>query len=226
MKKGLLIILLSFLCFSFNPLYSQEQCKVLKQEIADKYSGKCKKGLAHGKGIAEGIDKYEGRFKNGLPDGFGKYTWSTGVVYEGFWSEGKRDGEGKLFFNMNGVDSIRVGIWKKDNFFRKINPNPYSVIRSTSVTRYSIRRIGDGNRVMLGIYQNGTINNSVYMQFFYSTSGSVYVLGPKQGFENVTFPVTLKINYSSSNTLKTARIVTEFEAIITEPGDWEIELNN
>ena len=64
--------------------YSQVgDCKVLKPEIAGIYSGDCKKGLANGKGIAEGIDKYEGKFKDGLPHGNGTYQYANGEIYQG-----------------------------------------------------------------------------------------------------------------------------------------------
>ncbi len=226
MKKIVAIVFLSTLFFFCSNLFSQEPCKVLMQSISDSYVGKCKKGLAHGKGIAEGVDKYEGRFKNGLPEGYGKYTWSNGVVFEGFWVKGKRDGDGKLFFNVNGVDSIRIGVWKNDMFVRKKILNPYSVLRSNNIARYSVRRIGDGEKVMLSIYQNGVINGSASITFFYSSSGNTYSIGPKQGFERVEFPVTLKISYNSFNPMHTARIICEFEIVIKERGDWEIELNN
>lgn len=71
-------------------LYSQQSCKVLVPEIAEKYVGKCKKGFAHGKGLAVGIDRYEGSFKKGYPEGKGSYTWSTGEVYTGEWLQGTR----------------------------------------------------------------------------------------------------------------------------------------
>ena len=98
MKTAFFLILPIFLFLNFNSSFSQEACKVLKPEIADKYEGGCKNGLANGKGIAEGADKYVGRFKNGLPNGTGKYTWSTGEVYDGGWNEGKKEGNGKFFY--------------------------------------------------------------------------------------------------------------------------------
>jgi len=60
---------LTYFMFRYKRIVPQEPCKVLKQEIATKYFGNCKKGLAQGKGVAVGRDKYEGQFKNGLPNG-------------------------------------------------------------------------------------------------------------------------------------------------------------
>lgn len=110
MKAKVAIILLSILLLNLFESYAQEQCKVLKPEIADKYSGKCKKGLAHGQGLAEGKDRYEGDFKNGLPHGKGKYTWASGEIYEGYWKEGKREGEGKFWYKKNGADSMKYAL--------------------------------------------------------------------------------------------------------------------
>jgi hypothetical protein len=64
--------------FSGSILFAQEECKVLMPEISGSYTGKCKKGLAQGKGLAIGTDTYEGRFLKGLPDG-------TGKIYMGRW---------------------------------------------------------------------------------------------------------------------------------------------
>jgi hypothetical protein len=47
------------------------------------YSGECKKGLAHGKGIAQGIDHYEGQ---------GKFV-SGDTVVTGFWKENQYQGK-------------------------------------------------------------------------------------------------------------------------------------
>ena len=85
--------ILSFTSFSV-PLVAQTDCSVLKPGIDSVYFGKCKKGLAHGKGNAIGVDSYIGRFANGLPDGQGTYTWANGDTYSGSWMAGKQHGEG------------------------------------------------------------------------------------------------------------------------------------
>ncbi len=104
-----------FLFFLFsNPivLFSQQKCKVLMPAISESYDGKCKKGLANGKGIAKGIDTYEGRFSKGFPNGIGIYTWASGNEYVGEWDFGSRHGEGIYKFKYQGKDSIQAGIWK------------------------------------------------------------------------------------------------------------------
>ena len=119
MKTTLTIFITSLFVLFQVVLFSQEPCQVLKPEISGKYSGKCKDGLAEGKGIAEGTDKYEGKFAKGLPNGTGKYTWSTGEVYEGSWKNGKRDGQGKYTYKLNGVEMVDFGLWKDDVLLRK-----------------------------------------------------------------------------------------------------------
>lgn len=226
MKTKLSIIVVFILVSFMNNLYSQDTCKVLKPEIVGKYVGKCKKGLAHGRGVAQGVDKYEGRFKNGLPDGEGKYTYSNGVIYQGGWEKGKRNGKGQLFFNVSGIDSIRNGYWKDDKFVRKIDPNPYIVSRTSNLTRYSVTRIGDGEKVLFSFKQSGTENTGISNFNLYSSSGTWFSLGPNPGYEKITFPVTFRVSYNSLNKLRTSYMFVEFEVQIREPGNWEIELDN
>ena len=179
MKKSFALVLLSILLFKGTELYSQEPCKVLKQEIADKYFGKCKNGLAQGKGVAEGIDKYEGQFKNGLPNGAGKYTFANGEVYEGKWKEGKKQGEGKLFYKKNGVDSVKIGIWENDVFARKIIPPPYKIKGAYSINRYAVIKTMGVNKVFFTFMQNGS-PNSVYSLSFSPSSGTEFENGNKR----------------------------------------------
>jgi len=222
MKRVFFLILSSILLLGFNTSFSQEPCKVLKPEIGEKYEGKCKKGLAQGKGIAEGKDKYIGRFKDGLPNGKGKYIWSTGEVYEGEWKDGKRDGEGTFSYKINGVDSVKYGIWQNDLFVKKIVPNPYKIIKTSSVARYSVSRMGDGNQVVFSIMQNGKASDAYSNPLFSPSSGTPMDLGRKQGFENIVFPFTCKMTFSMPNSLGTSTNNVEFEIEITEPGFWEI----
>ena len=226
MKSKLILILVAIISLASSRLLSQESCKVLLPSISNKYEGDCKNGLAQGKGIAEGVDKYEGNFKKGLPHGSGKYTWANGEVYDGKWKEGKKEGEGKFFYKKNGVDSVRVGIWKNDLFFKKITPKPYKVFYSNGVIRYTVQKTKEGSRVFFTFLQNGNQNTSVDNILFSPSSGNSYKLGNLQGFENVRFPFRCKITYSTLNSLKTMRSYVEFEIEITEPGEWTITLHN
>ncbi|MBW2218668.1 MAG: hypothetical protein JRF40_04110 [Deltaproteobacteria bacterium] len=73
-----------------------DNCKVLDEDIADTYEGGCEDGLAHGKGRASGRDSYDWEFKNGRQHGECTYTWFSGDVFSGSWTEGKRNGWGTL----------------------------------------------------------------------------------------------------------------------------------
>jgi len=69
-------------------------CTVNDSDISGEYSGGCKNGLAHGKGVAQGRDRYEGVFNNGIEHGKGYYSWADGRRYKGDWRNGKQNGKG------------------------------------------------------------------------------------------------------------------------------------
>lgn len=66
------------------------------------YKGGFRKGIFHGKGEllwfadCEDRKKYIGDFSKGSMDGQGEMKYSNGDVYDGHWSEGKRNGYGTL----------------------------------------------------------------------------------------------------------------------------------
>jgi len=96
-----------------NYVYAQQNdCKVTIADISGSYSGGCKNGLAHGKGVAQGIDRYEGQFMKGKPDGKGIYKWANGTSFEGQWKNGMREGMGKMVYS----DSVVTGYWRDDKY--------------------------------------------------------------------------------------------------------------
>lgn len=227
MKRLSTLLGLIILLCNPNNLFSQNQdCKVLTPELTGKYIGKCKKGFAHGNGVAEGIDQYDGKFKNGLPDGFGIYTYSNGEIYEGYFSRGKKHGNGKFIIRINGKDSILNGIWKNGEFDKKAIPKSYRIVRSINVNRYTIQRVQDGNRVLFYFTQNGINNNTVSDLQMISDIGTYFELGTKKGYDNITFPVLCKVTYKSLNATRRAVYEVYFELIIEEPGEWLITLSN
>ena len=226
LKTSLSVLFIIVFALNWFNAFSQDTCKVLKPEISGKYTGDCKNGIADGKGVAEGKDKYEGKFKKGLPNGQGIYTWSTGEVYNGTWSEGKKHGDGKFTYKVNGIDSTRIGIWRDDVFLRKRAEIPYSIIRNNSIKRYNVYRAGDGDKITLAIMMNGSNNSSVRGLTFFCTSGNTFSVGPKIGYESVVFPCTMKIMYSTSNAYNTGSIDCAFEIEIKTPGLWDIKLEN
>ena len=212
--------------FFLMPAVAQETCKVLMPEIAQKYEGKCKKGLAHGRGIAQGKDTYKGSFKHGLPDGKGTYTWSTGERYEGDWKFGKREGVGTYFYKDNdGQAVMKTGIWI-DNQYAGPVPEKPKVITATGIERYSFQRQSNGNRVQISTYINGISNCDLLDLTFFGSSGSEFKSGNTMGYEAIIFPFTCKITYYSWNKSHTVRNFTRFEFVIKQPGRWQVVIHN
>lgn len=57
----------------------------------------CAKGMEL---TAAPLRQTAGEFQNGKKDGFGTYTYPNGDVYQGYWLNDKRAGEGKYFFKV------------------------------------------------------------------------------------------------------------------------------
>ncbi len=207
-----------------STLYGQTgDCKVTMTSISGSYTGSCKKGYAHGKGIAQGVDRYEGQFIKGLPDGQGTYRWASGVFYQGAWKSGMREGEGKMVY----PDSTVTGFWKADKYQGAKLIQPYTIITSMSVSRYTITKSSDKNAgIRLRITQGGLDNISIEDFSLAYDSGSEYRSGNIYGIENTRFPLTVKVKYRSWNQLMTTQYNVIFEFVINQPGSWEIVLVN
>lgn len=211
-----LLLLFSAYCYG-----QQNSCKVLIPEIAEMYEGSCKNGLAHKKGIARGTDTYEGYFRKGLPHGNGSYTWSNGDVYTGRWRNGKRHGKGTFTFIQ--TDSLKryTGLWKNDIYIGEEKVPPYSVGHVINLKKFTIRKIKDGDMVLVTIYTNNLISKPSGDFNFSIDTGSTVQVGQSYGFENVTFPSTIYISYTHNGMFR-----VRFEVVINEPGVWEIRLYN
>ena len=226
MKQIILFFsILLFFTFSLQA-QAQNKCKVLVPELDSIYIGKCKKGLANGKGEAFGIDSYKGKFSAGLPHGRGVYTWANGDQYDGQWKEGKRSGEGTLSLKIADGDSIVDGLWK-DNKYMGHKPVAPRVIQKTSIERYSFRKQdGTKNRVLIDFLQNGARNTGIFNLIMSSSKGVETTLGYSIGYEFIEFPVTIRVNYETLNKFKAEKYQAIFEFEITEPGDWVVEIHN
>jgi len=230
---------------------AQDNCKVLQESINSSYSGDCKKGLAHGKGLAKGKDQYQGNFKKGLPHGQGTYTYAEGDTYKGGWKQGQRfgkgtfeslnsgkyignwkadmkEGEGTYHLKINDIDTVLAGLWKEDKYLGPKPEKPYKIVSNRGIDRISMFKIRDGNRLMVKVMQNGSINSSVQDFRFVWSSGTETSLGGMHeiAWENMEYPFEGRISYSTSNKLGTARFTVTMEFIINEPGNWELILHN
>jgi hypothetical protein len=201
----------------------QTDCKVLKPEISDSYSGGCKNGLANGKGVARGIDYYEGQFDKGMPSGKGTYKWADGTYYEGHWENGNRDGSGKMVYR----DSTVTGYWKDDIYAGKKLIPPYEVLRTESVSRSNISKsVGAADEVRIRILQGGSDNRTVSNLSISSSSGDEYRTDNIYGLEKVRFPLDVKVSYTSRTQFGTSQFRVIFEFRINEPGVWEVSITN
>ena len=213
--------------FSGTLLYAQNDCKVLNPKLSGSYTGGCKKGLAHGKGSAVGIDSYEGRFSKGLPNGSGTYRWEDGVIYEGEWLKGVRDGKGSMFYPGEVQDSMVTGFWKNDSYVGKSFIPPYEVIRSRSIVRSSIRKINEmGSGIRLRIYLGGKINSGLSALSIDSDTGEQFQAGELLGIQNAIAPYSVYIKYRTWNYFHTQQHDVVFEFTINEPGTFEVTLHN
>lgn len=222
LKNYLITLLIITSPFILN---SQETCKVLVPEIAEQYIGKCKKGLANGKGLAIGIDRYDGSFRKGYPEGQGTYTWSSGEVYKGQWIEGKRNGIGTLSYSVDDKLVVQEGIWEDDKY---IGPEPEKpkVLTSISIERYNFQRQGEGSQVVINFYLSGSNNVDLENFSAVATSGTKFESPGKVGFESIVFPFICKISYNSWNKTRTSRVLTRFEFEIPDSGRWTLNLYN
>lgn len=217
-------IFLLLVLISGNIVYPQQNdCKVLKSEISDSYSGGCRNGLADGKGVARGIDYYEGQFDKGLPSGKGTYKWADGTYYEGHWENGNRDGSGKMVYR----DSTVSGYWKDDIYAGKKLIPPYEVMRTESVSRFNIiKSVGAADEVRIRILQGGSDNRTVSNLSISGSSGDEFRTDNVYGLEKISFPLDVKVSYTSRTQFGTSQFRVMFEFRINEPGVWEVTITN
>ncbi|MFK5856366.1 MAG: hypothetical protein QM503_09565 [Bacteroidota bacterium] len=224
--KKIAIIVLFFSIFSIpSILLGQQKCKVLLPAISQTYDGKCRKGHAHGKGMATGIDTYKGRFYKGYPNGIGTYTWASGNEYIGEWEFGKRNGKGIYKFKYNGKDSIQAGVWKDDRYMGPVPPPPV-ILQSRNIQNFSFQKYGDQNKLSIEIYMNGAINSTIENLVIASTTGSYQTIGKTIVFNGIIYPATFKITYKTWNKIHTGQYLVTFEFTISEPGNWMLKLTN
>jgi len=230
MKNLIRSLIAAYIIIGFLPLFQLSaqtaECKVLMPEISGDYVGDCKNGLAHGNGTATGADSYEGQFSKGMPNGKGTYKWTGGPVYTGEWEKGVRNGKGEMVYSTSRGDSTITGYWRDGNYIGKVNVPSFSVIRKDNLLSYNLRRIGNGNEVIVKFMMKGQKNSSVRGLSMTYTSGIRFKSGTYEGVQAVQYPLDLKIEYTTNNPVSRTSFAVVFECTINEPGKWEVTLNN
>ncbi len=222
MKSTLLTLFFAFIFISGN---SQEVTgPVLKKELAGKYEGELKKGLAHGQGTAIGSEAYTGHFSKGFPDGEGTYTFENGDVYRGGFSKGLFSGKGALTYKKATGDSIVEGFWQGGKYVGKKMIAPYEISNKTGSANPNVTRQGDGNKVELVVMDpfNAYITPSI-MAIGEYTQESHY---GRNIFSDATFPLTFDIRYSCPNKYRSGIIESTVKIKINTPGSWVITIRN
>lgn len=221
MLKRLLIA--GVLIFGGCAYAQKSDCKVSLPQISGTYSGECKKGLAHGKGAAQGVDSYEGQFVKGMPEGDGVYTWADGTVYDGQWKKGMREGKGKMTY----TDSVVTGYWKENKYQGAKPLQAYKVTRSQNVARSTFqKKDGNINEIKIRIMRGGTDNTDIEEFSLASTSGSETRNMNYYSIAGVNFPVEITVRYRVWNQMHTFQTEALFEFSIFEPGSWEVSILN
>ena len=218
---------LSLIFFLTYSAYGQDKCKVLLPGLDSLYIGKCKKGLANGKGEAWGEFHYAGKFKNGYPEGKGKAEYRDGSVYEGYWKKGLRHGEGTITREENGKTLSTHGLWENDQFKEIILPPPYKVITKRNIDRLRVyKEGGDRGVVMFHLNAAGGLASDKYEILLGGDSGSQIRNESRIGYEEVKFPFTGSVRYKAWNKLRTQQYEVLLEIRINEPGHWVVEIQN
>ncbi|MCX6301791.1 MAG: hypothetical protein NTW82_06380 [Bacteroidia bacterium] len=203
--------------------YSQDtDCKVNMPSISGKYTGECKKGLAHGQGDSQGIDRYSGSFRYGLPQGIGTYTWADGSSYEGHWNKGMKDGGGKMVTR----DSTYTGIWNEDKYIGKEIISPYKIDRSQNVTKYTFfKSKSTYNVIRIRFFQGAVEAGGLKSVDIAYTSGEQFHDGTVYGIQNPTFPIDVRVKFIADNSFGQAQFEGSFDFTINEPGAWDVRIS-
>jgi hypothetical protein len=108
----------------------------------------------------ENGDVYEGDVKNGSPDGNGIYQYSNGEVFTGIFKSGKKEGKGTYYFNDG---TVKIAYWTNDT----VNSNAdyldygYGVIEAGEKSVYS--GYYKGENWIYGSYEtSGDYSSSIY----------------------------------------------------------------
>ena len=210
-----LVVLVAFmLSLSFVFGQVKQGCNIVDGELDGVYVGKCKDGLANGKGTLS--------YTN--PEG--KY------MFVGEFKKGKMHGEGQLFVFEGIVKKLlKEGIWKKGVYKgkKKSSSSSYQVKRKTNVDRYSVSKMSDGpNRISFKFLQSGQRNSITNLRVNGDSGtqrGNAFDIA-NSGYDGFSIPFNCKISYTTLNKMRSVSYDVEFEFVLNEPGVWQVTLNN
>lgn len=203
-KRPLVLLLVTALFASFS-LFAQDStnaCKVLTKELEGRYVGECKKGLAQGKGEAQGTHRFIGNFKNGLPHGEGVYYYNEAHYHKGKFQEGIKEGKGEMHYLRNGQpDSVIKGYWSGDEYRGK-SYITYSFFSGGAQMSAEIEPISDdGKTIEIWVIGSTGATGGGYniLDKLISTDGSIIRQIPSNRgprfllYEAEKFPVSLQL---------------------------------
>ncbi len=202
---------------------SEENCRVLLHPINDSYEGGCKKGFAHGKGIAKGKDLYEGKFKMGLPHGIGKYTWANGNTYTGGWKKGKMNGVGTYYSASNGEDL--KGIWEENEFIKEYKGPAYNITyKSTSIEKVNIYALNGGipGTIDIELRRDGYKNHNFNYIFLNGMTGMQETSSNFIGFKGVAYPFEGNVKFQALSRTGITTINYSLDFVINDKGAWKV----
>lgn len=201
---------------SVKNLQAQKECTVIDTMLQGNYDGRCKRGMAHGYGVAEGKCKYEGYFKKGKKEKEGKYYFQDGGVYEGEFEDDMMHGKGKLT-DSNG--QVISGYWKFGEYVGEERERfiGYKIYTKANVEP-RISKVGDAPNINWDV-RSTYVQGEIIPRIVEYTSGTIANSGD---LINVSFPVKVKIEYQVPNKTNTfnVNVILEFE--IYEKGQWKI----
>jgi hypothetical protein len=244
--KRITIGIITIFIFLMGLVARAQDCEVTIPALNNKYTGDCKKGLAHGTGIAEGESVvYEGAFRKGVPHGKGMLKFKDGRSFTGEWKSGQVYGYGELT-NANG--STRSGYFKGtvENFRYmgddKSSLQGYKITdteRLDNATTSFVNSDLKGNTITIKIFENN-IREITNFEILEITSGIIQLVTNEGGrlnaeIVNVTFPITLGLRYilpygTQDTTLPggvdNLNSPRRMEFTVYEPGRWIVTITH
>lgn len=200
--------------------FAQMDCKVKSQDLSISYNGDCKKGYAHGIGVAKGKeDIYKGDFKKGWPHGTGEYVWGSGSKYQGNFTKGKMDGQGTLVIkNPDGTEELKKGFFEANEYIGQYKYS-HAVTSKREVKNVYIQEDpsklhGDLYQIKIRVRSNGQYVTPFLMVS--DENGTNYSNGVLQ---NVKYPCK-KIEIQFKHDKYSSRVMLD----IYKEGNWIVEI--